>query len=94
MSPREPRYAWIAVGDLKAIAERAIAECVTEHGGKAVGEPTITVHRSGDGAVLTGLEASGTWWFDYMRVHGARWQGPLSEDKVKDVVDPRPPLGG
>lgn len=73
--------------------EQAIAASAAEHAGTAVGRPTVVIHRDGDGHVFTGIEASGVWWVEYMRVHAKGWTGPISRDQASDILDPQPPFG-
>ena len=89
----ESRHIWLRHGDHRIALDRSIAVCSAEHRGSAVGRPTVVVHRDGDGHVFTGLEAAGTWWLEYMRVHGKEWTGPISRDRASDILDPKPPLG-
>ena len=90
----EPRHIWLRHGDHRGALDRAIAACAGQHAGNAIGRPTVVVHRDGDGHVFTGLEASGAWWLEYMRVHAKGWTGPISRDKASDILDPQQPLGG
>jgi hypothetical protein len=73
--------------------DQAIAACAAEHAGTAVGRPTVVIHRDGEGHVFTGIEASGAWWLEYMRVHAKGWTGPISRDHASDILDPQAPLG-
>src|SRR5688572_11536730 len=84
---RAPRYIWLRHGDHRVAIERAIAVCASEHGGEARGQPTVIAHRDADGHVFTGLEAAGSWWLEYMRVHGHEWTGPISRDQASDILD-------
>ena len=47
-----------------------VAECAREHGGVAVGAPSVATRGMGEGRFITGLEASGAWWLGFMAVHG------------------------
>jgi len=87
------RYVWLRLGDHRAEMDRAIARCASENGGKTVGDPSVRARADSTGQEFTGLEASGGWWLDFMRVHGTDWLGPVPADKVRDVLHPRPPLG-
>jgi hypothetical protein len=93
MNAPEKRLNWLREGDHRAFLERAIDQCAKEHGGKPVGEPSTWPAKQPNGAAITGFSARGAWWLEYMGVHGKDWIGPLDDDRIRDITNPRPPLG-
>jgi hypothetical protein len=87
------RYVWLRLGDHRAELERAVAACAAEHGGRGVGDPSVSARADSTGQKFTCLEAAGSWWLAYMRVHGSDWVGPATTDMVRDLLHPRPTLG-
>ena len=76
------RFVWIRIGgDHRAELERAIGDCAREHGGVAVGSPSVATHPA-KGRSTTCLEASNAWLLEPMAVHGKGWTSPVPSTKL------------
>ncbi len=91
---KPPAKGWLFEGDAREEVERAISECVQEHGGALTGDPTVmkrTLVRD-DGStfpatvLIVQAEADG-WWEEYARVHS--WP-QFSKARMKDLFGKTP----
>ena len=91
--------AWLFEDDAREELDRAIAECVRDHGGSLHGEPTVMertiVGKDGStfaGTLVFAYDEDG-WWEEYARVHGwpkytTAGMRELKEEKKPEPSDP------
>ena len=97
--PNLPR-GWLFEGDAREELDRAIAECVRDHGGSLHGEPTVEKHTMvrNDGSEFEGtvvfVADDDGWWDEYARVNA--WP-KLTAGRMRELLGekkPEPPDSG
>ena len=78
---------WAKDGDHQRWVASAIARNAREHGGKVAGDPTCVLRTFAKG-IHTVLGADGSWWLEFMSVHGKDWNGPVEDDgrELEDLI--------